>query len=231
MKKSTLFTSACIFTCFVGITAANFKLRGQYDNKEVMSFYKKQPIQPFSHIKELEHLDKSISTSLYLTITASDNNAMEYEFYEDLAKLVDFKVANDTLYITPPKAPFPGRPKLKIFCNKLVSIDLNHADADIFNLETDSLIIQTNKMAILDTYLFKSNFVRVNALSMSKVTFNHGVHIDSAILNIYNKSSLGLDNSTIKYKSLYMDDEATLTLSGQSLKEANSKLIQRTYHD
>lgn len=222
MKKSTLLFIASVLSCVIGITAANVKLKSEYDKKNITSYFKDIPIPPFHHIKEMVIVDSAGFSNLEINISASDTFRLQKTFYDDIEKNVHFEVSNDTLYISMKKPFTQGYTSLNILCNNLQSIEVRHSRIFINNFNARNLQVNTNNVAFLKMQHCEINRLLVQGKNNGSVLIADKCIIDSGFFQMNDKSLLSLDNNEIRYKEFSLSNEATLCLKGALVKEFTS---------
>jgi hypothetical protein len=221
MKKSNILFIASVMSCVVGITAANIKLKSEYDNKKIASYYKEISLPPFHHIKEMTIPDSANFSLLDITVASSANPGYQLlkPFYADIENNLNYQVINDTLYIRINKPFIQGNISLTILCNNLESIEGRHSRIFVNNFHSEKFKVNAEHVSSVKMQDCEIKRLMVQGKNDGTVVLADKCKIDSAFFQMTDKSILSLHNNQIRYKEFLFGEDATLNLRGEVVKE------------
>src|ERR1700749_1895068 len=97
MKTSTLIATIAIAGSFITVTAANLKLKSEYDRHNLKDAFVNTEVPSFRFIKDLTD-SNSLHTGVF-EIRAGKKETPGVAKYYSQEKVFVFRVVNDTLYI------------------------------------------------------------------------------------------------------------------------------------
>lgn len=222
MKKSNILFIASVMSCLVGITAANIKLKSEYNKKNIASYYKETALPAFHHIKEMAIPDSAGFSLLEINIVAFDSFKLAKTFYADIEENLHYEVINDTLYIKMQKPFTQSITPLTIYCNNLQSIEGRHSRIFLNVLESEKLKVIAEHVSFIKMQNCTISQLSVHGKNNSTIVLADKCIIDSGSFHMSDKSILSLYENQIGHKEFLLGDDVTLSLKGRIIEEFTS---------
>lgn len=218
MKKSTLMVTLAVAGVFITLTAANLKLKSEYEKGAIKSALVPEDLASFHYIKTPADSTTVDFVSFEINVDRKNKSSVSRYYYDE--RHMNFKVVNDTLFIRNEPGDNTRRMSTVVINTPyLKNIDVMKGRYIIKQAESDSLAVTAGGESSVTMEMGKLNSIRINSMGKSKVVLSATAIINEGWIEVKDRSSFHAKNIVIADKKISVGDSCSILLSGRSVKD------------
>lgn len=224
MKTSTIIATLAVTLGFASLTAANMKLKSEYDKGHLVDPYVKQSLPAFKYIKDLT--DSSSLKNGRFEIHVGNKEESSVGNYYAARNSFLFNVKNDTLYITLDKSdgsPYSHWFPIIFRTKQLESLDVVNGEYVIISDVDSDLSIKATRKSEVEVRAGSIKTLSVLAANTASISVSAKDTIAKMNVRLDDKSTFNAKDLVIGERSLQLSKRSNIELSGRSIENFGVK--------
>lgn len=220
MRTSTLLVSIALTGTIAAVTAANLKLKSEYDQGHIRSVYVKHPLPAFHFIKDVMDTSRFERAAFHIATGQSDSSGVSTYMTESSPFLFD--VQNDTLYIRSNPDRKAGEHYYsitEIATPQLDGIDARRGEYTIEMKTSTRFTARASNDAKMKLYAETLNSLVLSARNQARIEIHSGAPVAELAGSFVDRSRLVVNNVTILTKKIQFGADAGLELNGSAITD------------